>query len=138
MQVKNQVVIEDDFLAAYNELLSKDMTAKQCLEMIQSTEKLTAQYKALKNTQLTIVKKYAVLDDKGEVKFLNGVTIVYKSKDDEIKCNKELIEIRQESIDIPLSAKIKIYEDDVSTPRKMWLLSDLVEMVERPATEVKK
>jgi hypothetical protein len=138
MQVKNQVVIEDDFLVAFNDLLKKDMTAKQCLEMIQSTEPLTAQYKALKSAQLAIVKKYAVLDDKGEVKFLNGVNIVFKSKEDESKCNTELLEIRKESIDIPLSTKIKMYEDDVSTPRKMWLLSDIVEMVERPAPEVKK
>jgi hypothetical protein len=138
MKIKNQYVIEDDFLAAFDGLLKKDMTAKQCLEMIQSIEVLTTHYKTLKNTQLTIVKKYAVLNDHGEVTFLDGTKIAFKSLEDDIKCNKELVEIRQETIDIPLSSKIKIYDDDVSTPRKMWLLSDIVEIVDRPVSETKK
>jgi hypothetical protein len=138
MKIKNQYVIEDDFLAAFDELLKKDMTAKQCLEMIQSIETLTAHYKTLKNTQLTIVKKYAVLNDHGEVTFLDGTKIAFKSLEDDSKCNKELVEIRQETIDIPLSSKIKIYDDDVSTPRKMWLLSDIVEIADRPVSETKK
>ena len=68
-----------------------------------------------------------VFDDKNN--------IVFKSKADEDKCKKEIGEIREEFIEIPLTNKVKIYEDDIFTARKLVLLKEVVDVVKRDTPE---
>jgi hypothetical protein len=128
-------VAEDDFISAFDELLKKDMPAKQCLEMIKSEEILISHFNNLKRTQRTIVEKYAKKKDSGEIVLDDKNNIVFKSKADEDKCKKEIGEIREEFIEIPLTNKVKIYEDDIFTARKLVLLKEVVDVVKRDTPE---
>jgi len=135
MKIQNSYVAEDDFISAFDELLKKDMPAKQCLEMIKSEEILISHFNNLKRTQRTIVEKYAKKKDNGEIVLDNKNDIVFKSKPDEEKCKKEISEIREEFIEIPLTNKVKIYEDDIFTARKLVLLKEVVDVIKRDTPE---
>jgi hypothetical protein len=138
MQIRNTFIIEDEFITAFDELLKIEMPAKQCLQMTQSLDKLVDQYKALKRTQLTIITKHTVLDDNGKITFDEKKNAIFKSPEEEQICKKEMGEIRKDTFEIPLVDKIKMYEDTVSTPRKMFLLQDVVEIVEREKSKTEK
>jgi hypothetical protein len=131
MKISNGIVMADDFLLAFEELLSKEMPAKQCLEINQSLDELMGHYQILKRTQISIVSKYAVVKEDGSILFDEKGKVVFKSQEDEQKCSAEIMEIREESIDIPLSNKVKIYDDFLTTPKKLFLLQDVVDVVER-------
>jgi len=135
MKIQNSYVAEDDFISAFDELLKKDMPAKQCLEMIKSEEILISHFNNLKRTQRTIVEKYAKKKDNGEIVLDDKNNIVFKSKSDEEKCKKEISEIREEFIEIPLTNKVKIYEDDIFTARKLVLLKEIVDVIKRDTPE---
>jgi hypothetical protein len=94
-------------------------------------DELVAHYQVLKKTQIAIVSKYTELDENGGIKFDSEGKAIFKSHEDEVKCQKEIAEIRNETIDIPLIDKVKIYDDDKITPRKLLLLQEVVEVVER-------
>lgn len=131
MNILNALVLEDDFIKAFDELLKKEMPAIQCMQVIQSFDELLNHYNILKRTQVAIVSKHAIIDDKGGIKFDDKGNAIFKSKDAEKQCQEEIFEIRGESIEIPLADKIKIYDDDISTPRKLFLLQSLIDVVER-------
>ncbi len=135
MKIKNEVVAEDDFVAAFDELLKKPTPAKQCLELIKSITLILQHYKDLKKTQRSILLKYSKTDGIGNILLDEKKQIVYKSLEDATSCQKEFSELHLEYLDIPLTNKVKIYEDEVSTGRKLFLLSDVVEVVERPAPD---
>jgi hypothetical protein len=133
MQIKISYVMEPDFIPAFDELLKKPMPAKQCLEMITSSEKITEEYNRLMKAQLLVLQQYCVMKDDGTLKFDDKGNVVFKDKESETAGNKEVADLKSGTIEIPLTNKVKVYDDDVSTPRKIFLLKDLIEIVERPA-----
>ena len=137
MKIKNALILTEDFIPAFDELLKKSMPARQCLQMIESLDELINHDKILRMAQITIVKKYARVDEKGELVFAQNGDAIFDTPEKETECKKELHEIRDEFFEIPLEDKVQIYEDDVSTPRKLFLLKDIVEVISRPVPEQK-
>ena len=139
MEIINVKVIEDDFIPAFEELMYKQMPAKQCLELCTCLDELVAQANVLRRSKKTIILKHAVTDGKPEnVKSDANGSVIFPSPESELAAKTEIAEILMESIDIPLTERIKIFDDDISTPRKMRLLSDVIEIVERPIPEKEK
>lgn len=137
MQIKSTYVMEQDFIHAFDELLMKPMPAKQCLEMITSSEKITEAYNRLIKAQLLILKQYCVVKENGDLEFTPKGDIIFKDDASKVACNKEVADLKAEMLEIPLTTKVKVYSDDVSTPRKVFLLKDLIEIVEREIPPVK-
>jgi len=130
MKVANSLIINSDFITVFDDLLKKEMPAKQCLQVVTSFDELVAQHKVLRRTQKAIVERFAKLDKNGVSEQDATGRILYKSANDEEACKAELSVILAESIEISLSSKIKISEDERMTPLKMYLLKDIVEIVE--------
>jgi hypothetical protein len=128
IRVQNSCIINDDFGVCFNELMKRDMPAKVCLELSQCIDKIQAQYEVLKRAQVTITKKYCVLDKDGNI-ISTGNNVTFSDINKKVKCSAELDEIMKEYTDIPLSNKIKIKDTEMSTPYKMYLLRDIVEVV---------
>ena len=142
MQIKNAYVMEPDFIPAFDELLKKPLPAKQCLEMITSSELITAEYNRLMKAQLLVLEQYCVKKEGGTLKFDANGNIVFKDAESEKMGTKEVLDLKSGIFEIPLTNKVKIYDDDIITARKIFLLKDLIEIVERekptvPGQEVK-
>jgi hypothetical protein len=131
MQIKNAFVMESDFVVAFDELLRKPMPAKQCLEMVTSSEKITEGYDRLMKTQRIILEQFCLLNEEGHLKEGPNGSVVFKDKESEAACIQQISELKSDSLEIPLINKVKVYEDDISTPRKIFLLKDIIEIVER-------
>lgn len=131
IKVKNAILLREDFIQNFNDLMKREMPAKQCLELSGCIDKLQAQFEVVKRTQIAITKKYAVvdkegnlvLDDKGGARFDN----FQKSS----KCMEELNEIYEQGVEIPLSSKVAIYEDEIYSPYKLNMLKDIIEIKPR-------
>lgn len=134
MQIKNAYVMEPDFVRTFDELLRKPMPAKQCLEMVTSSEKITEGYDRLMKTQLIILEQFCLLNEEGHLKEGPNGSVIFRDAAAEAACVQQVAELKSDSLEIPLTNKIKVYEDDVSTPRKIFLLKDLIEIVEREKT----
>jgi hypothetical protein len=130
MKIANSLIINSDFITVFDDLLKKEMPAKQCMQVVTSFDELVAQHKVLRRTQKAIVERFAKLDKKGVAEQDATGKILYKSAKDEEECKSELSVILSDTTEISLSSKIKISEDERMTPLKLYLLKDIVEIVE--------
>lgn len=129
MLIGNFLVLEDDFIVYLSDLMKRDMTVKQCLEMSQSVSAIMEQKRVLERAKLAFAEQYGKKE--------NG-QIVLKDQilqfDDDTKRDlfmakfKEMLEA---TFEIPLSSKIKVYEDEISTPQKIFLLQSIIDICPR-------
>jgi len=138
MKIKNGIVIEDDFLSTFQELLNKDTSAKQCLELSTCFDELLSHVNIVRRTKRSLIEKYAKKNNDGEIQSDEKGAILFDDGEKKQKCLSEINEILNESIDIPLSETVKIYTDEIMTPRKVRLLKDVIEIVEREQPEKEK
>ena len=138
MEIKNFKLIEDDFVPAFEELMYKQMPAKQCLELATCLDEIVTHVGILRQTRKTIVLKHATKDGKQESAQVTEGTIIFPTPEAKQACTEETLEIMNEAFEIPLTERIKIKDSDLSTPRKMRLLSDVIEIVEDEKPEEEK
>jgi len=138
MKLKNGIVIEDDFLLTFQELLNKDMPAKQCLELSTCLDELISHINVVRRTKRALIEKYAKKNKDGEILSDEDGAILFDDDEKRQKCLSEINEIMNESIDISLSEPVKIYADEIMTPKKVRLLKDVIEIVEREQSEQEK
>lgn len=129
IRVQNLAIINDDYLAYFNEMMKRDMPAKQCLELSECIDKIQGQFEVLKRAQIAITKKYCAVDKKSEMKTDEKGAVIFDDINKKLKCNEELAEIFKQSIELPLTSKVKIKETETFTPYKINLLKDIVEIV---------
>lgn len=132
MKIKNGLLMEEDFMPAFEELLLKDLPAKQCLELAEALDDIAKKAMAVQRARRAIVEKYAQKGEDGQIKSRkdNPDKIDFGTKENEEKCAKEIVDLFNEEYDVPLSSKVTIKSSDVSTGRKMLLLRDIVEIEE--------
>jgi hypothetical protein len=131
MKIQNAFVMEQDFIPAFDELLKKPMPAKQCLEMITSSEQITAEYNRLMKAQFLTLQQYCVKKENGSLASDERNGVIFVDKAAEEACTKEIADLKSGSVEISLTNKVRVYEDDVFTPRNIFLLKDLIDIVER-------
>ena len=133
MQIRNGIVIEDDFIAAFNDLMMRDMPVQQCHELSICLEELASHLSVLKRTKLTLIQKYASKDPRTEQFLMDpDGNVLFPDEKIKVKCATEINEIMSDHIDIPLTGPIVIYKDEKMTPRKYALLKDIIKVVDRP------
>jgi len=131
MIIKNYLILEDGFIDSFSKLMLKKMPAKQCLEVSACLEELISHHTILVRTRRAIADKFCKKNESGIPLRDDRDNLVFDSEEDRKKCYEELKEIHEEEIDIPLTNKIKIYEDELCTPREILLLKDIIDIVER-------
>lgn len=138
MKLRNQKILIPDFLPAFSELMKLKMPAKQCLEVSASLDELVNQHAIAARARRSKVVSYGMKDDKGEVCIDDKGHIRFDSEDTKQKCFQEIEELENEEFDISLSKPVKIKGDELSTPEKIRLLEELIEIVdiESASTEV--
>lgn len=137
MKIKNAILLEEEFMKAFGELLQKEMPIKKCLEISECIESMEERVNVINRTRRAIVEKYAVKDENGKIKIQDGTQekIDFGSAEKEAQCMREIGELMNEDYELPLSEKIKIKSSEVSTPKKIYLLRNLIEVIEDPKEE---
>jgi hypothetical protein len=128
MLIKNRLIIEDEFVNAFTDLLSIKMIATKCLEVSSCIEDLGAQYNILIRTRRAIADKYCLKNESG-VPVIDGKgNLLFETQELQKQCLKEINEVLDEQIDIALSDKIRIPKDAIMTPLRVSLLRDIIEI----------
>jgi hypothetical protein len=128
VRVPNSTIINPDFMGYFSELMKREMPARVCLELSECIDKVQGQFEVLKRAQIAITKRYCDVDAAGNIIIVNN-NVTFSNINNKIKCEEELLEIFKESVELPLSTKVRIKETEVSTPYKIHLLKDVVEIV---------
>lgn len=132
MKIKNGLMMQEDFIPAYQDLLKRDILVKECLELNKCLQDFGGHIKALQSTRKNIIEKYAVKDEDGAPKTNDKGEALFKDVESAQACIKEMMELSDDTFEAKITNKIKIYDDEIFTGRKLALLEDIVEVVERP------
>jgi hypothetical protein len=130
MLLKNSILLEEEFLKAFSDLMSVKMPAKQCLEVSSSIDEISAQFNIVIRARKSIADKYCKRNEKGDPSLDSNGNIEFESEDFKKKCFEEIYEILEEGIDISLTSKIRIKNNEMMTPKKFKMLSALIELVD--------
>ena len=130
MKIRNGVLIEDDFISAFQELMFRDMSVKQCHELSVCLEEIISHIGIVRRTKSTLIRKYAKKDGDEFACDADG-NLLFETPDEKKKCTTEIGEVMLDTIDIPLTDPVVFYADEVMTPRKYNLLKDIIQIVER-------
>jgi hypothetical protein len=129
MKIKNRLVLDEQFVKSFSELMIIGMPAKQCLEVSAAIDELSTHYNILIRARKAIADKYCKKGEEGEPIVENG-NIVFEEEELKKKFLDELEEINNEEIDLPLTETVKIHKNQIMTPLKVKLLRDIIEIVE--------
>lgn len=128
MLIKNALIMNQDFIASFKNLLNIKMPAKQCLEVSGCIDDLSAQNTIVARARKAIADKYCLKNSEGNPIPDSQGHITFENDDLKNKYFKEINEIFQEEIDLPLTKKIKISSDEILTPATVYLLKDIIEI----------
>lgn len=132
MEIKNYKIIQDNFIPAVEWLLVREMPAKKCLELSAAYDELVTQANTLQRAKSAIIIRHATKDNNLEnVKHDEKGEIIFPSSKAEEDCKREINEIMNESFEVAITGRIKIYDDEKVTAQRLGLLSDIVDVVER-------
>jgi hypothetical protein len=134
MTLKNIDVLHNEFLAAFERLMYRQMPAKQCLELSVCLDELTSHRNVAHKAKAVIIDKYGVKDKEGKVVVDVRGNVNFKDDDTGAKCVAELKEIDEDTIEIPLTNKVTIYDDEEYAPIHLRLLKDVLNIIPRPKT----
>lgn len=129
MKVSNRLVLNEEFVKAFSELMLLRMPAKQCLEVSICMDELATQSKIILRARRSIADKYCKKREDGTPE-IEGDNLVFETPELKDECMKEIKEIEDEEIDIPLTNRIKIKETEIMTPLKIKLLQDIIDIIE--------
>lgn len=131
MKLKLKLVNNEFFDEALSWLMQKPMSVKQCMEFSNSIDEVLDHRKAAQRARNAIISKYSLKDDKGETELEeDGRSVKFKSMDEKIKCQNEILELDEQEVEISLKTKIELDEKEISTPQMMYLLKELVSIKE--------
>lgn len=131
MKIKNGFIVDDEFMPALSYILKREMTAKQCLEMNQAVDELTAHQKVIARSKYQIMEKHSKKDEEGKMMTEENGDVIFPDEETRQKCLKEILEIMNEEYDVDLSSKIVVYEDEPFRPSYYNVIKDLVDIKER-------
>lgn len=130
MLLKNALIVKPEFIAAFSNLMTIKMPAKQCLEISACIEDLLAQNQIVSRARKAIADKYCEKKEDGRPQTDPAGNLVFQSDEIKKKFIDEINEIHEEEIDILLSSKIKISSKELMTPATVMLLKDIIEIVD--------
>lgn len=131
IKIKNASIVKEEFIKNFNDLMKREMPAKQCLELSECIDKLQAQLEVIKRAQIAITKKYAVLDKDGNLMLDDKGGAKFDNVQKNVKCLEELNEIYEQGVELSLNSKVIIYEDEIFSPFKLNMLRDIIEIKPR-------
>lgn len=132
MKIKNGFLLDPNFIPAFEYLQKKELTAKQCIEMNQIAEELSVQFRVLQKSKYQLMEQYSAKDENKKMRTEENGDVIFPDSVTKVKCQKEIIDLMNEEYDVPLTTKIKVYEDETMTPVYYNLIKDLVDIVPRP------
>lgn len=137
LKIKNVNVLHNDFLPAFEKLMYRQMPAKQCLELSMSLEELTSHQAVARKARVAILTKHGKKNPDGTVMADTNGNAIFPDLAAQNACMAELAEIDQDTIEIPLTDKITVYEDEDFIPVQMYMLRSVIDVKPRPkAAEV--
>jgi hypothetical protein len=132
MKIKNVDILSNDFLPAFERLMYRQMPAKQCLELAQCLDELTSHQNITRKARTVIIEKYAVKDKSNKVVSDGLGNAVFPNDKAMQKCMAELKEIDDDTVEINLTSKITIYDDEHVVPMHIKVLRDVISITPRP------
>ena len=128
MKIKNDVMMEDDFIEALNWLAQRQMTVKECMTLVSASRKAQDHVITVQETRKALILKHCLKDKDGNALSV-GQKIQFASKEEENQATVAVTELLSQEFDFPIENKVKVSEDDVATPRTCFLLESLIEIV---------
>lgn len=102
-------------------------------KIAKALKELEEQKEFYSNEERKIVETYAVKDEKGQVKIIDGNRISFKNQEDAIQFNKEINELQNTEVDIfePIVIGLSDFKDGemILTPQEINSLDGFVEFV---------
>lgn len=131
MLIKNSLILNEEFINSFSDLMTLKMPAKQCLEVSSCIDDILAQHQIVVRARRSIVDKYCSKDEDGMPIADEAGNLIFETPDLQKKCMAEIKEVLDEEIDLALSEKIKIPWNELMTPIQMKLLKDIIEIIEK-------
>ena len=127
MRIKNSLVINEEFVKFFSELININMPVKRCLEVSASIDDLSKHCSILIRARKAIANRYCKKGEDGNP-LVEKDNLVFESEDLKKKFSEEIEEIDNEEFDLQISEAIKISSDIIMTPLKMRLLKGIIEI----------
>ena len=130
MKVRNVSLLDKNFLEAFSSLIIMEMPVRQCMEISNSIDDITAQEKSFNRVRKTLADKYCKKDEKGNPIIDEKGDLTFETAEAEEACIKGMEELLNETFEISLNSKIKVKSDTKMTPIKVRLLKDFIEIID--------
>lgn len=132
MKIKNITIMAEDFNPAFQRLLKKDITVKECITLAQVLEKINEQLGAIETTKLSMIDDLVVKKEDGSIKTggPNNASPVYKSEEAEKQALQKYRELAKEEFEIDLKQKVKLKPDTEMSTADYMLLKDFIEVLD--------
>ena len=127
MKIKNSIIVHEEFIKAFSDLMNINMPIKRCLEVSAGIDDLSKHYNVLIRAHKAIADKYCKKDEEGKPLVEDG-NLVFENVELRKKFAEEINEIDNEEFDLLISETIKISSDTVMTPLRARLLKDIIEI----------
>lgn len=130
MKIKNFTVMSDEFNPAFQRLLKKDITVKECMTLAQILEKINAQLEAIETAKLAFIDNLVVKDKDGRIKTggPNNANPIYKSEECEKQAFEKYRALAEEEFEIDLDQKVKLKSDTRMSTADYMILKDFIEV----------
>jgi len=129
MKIKNSLVIDEQFVRYFSELMIVSMPAKKCIEVSKAIDVLSEHYNVLVQSRKDIANKYCKMDEKGKPLVEKG-NLVFENETLKEKFSQELKDLDDKDFELPISETIKIGNDVIMTPLKVKLLKGIIEITD--------
>jgi len=131
MNIKNGIAMEPDFLLALQALSSKEMTVEECIELVSATKDVEQRIASLQEARKALILKRCCKEKNGNIIFdKNTGDTTFPTPADKRLCEEDLRKLADIDLEIKLSKKIALSKKDRLTPRKYFLLQDIIQVVD--------
>jgi len=125
MEIKASNFLNQRFIDAYRSLAEKDNLGISTMSVIKVIKKLSEEHEVFEKTRLSIFKKYGTLE--GEQYVVKASNLDEKQFED---FTKEINDLHESNINIPIDSKIKISYKCGLKPVEFILLDEFIEASE--------
>ncbi len=127
MILKYKQLDGDVFANAFKELLTKEVSTAQAIEIADSVDPINKEIANIRSKKIEFIKKYGIdlgKTEAGDDQYtLNGI-----SEETNKEFTEAYLEMLETTFEIPLSKKVLLKKEDTFKPAYAYVLKDIIEI----------
>ena len=130
MEIKNFLMMNNNFMPAFERLLKKEITAKSCLQLSTAYDEIVTQITVIDRTRQAIAHRYAKRTEDGSISLDAENAIEFDNEDSRLKALCQIDEILNETLEVDLD-QVVLKPDECMTTEDFILLKYIVKVADR-------